>query len=63
MLNDASADRTSSNSGHITSLYEGESNETLIYVLSRNLLNTKVTQLLHFSMQYRTATCRPLFKP
>jgi len=27
-----------------TPVYEGESNENLEYVLSRNLLNTKVTQ-------------------
>ena len=44
-------------------LYEGESHENLKYILSRNLLNTKGTQFLHFSMLYRTATCRPLFKP
>ena len=43
--------------------YEGESHETFKYVLIRNLLNTKGTQWLHFSMYYRTATCRPLFKP
>ena len=43
--------------------YEVESNENLKYVLSRNLLNTKSTQWLHFSRQCRTATCRPLFKP
>ena len=32
-------------------MYEGESNENLKYFLSRNLLNTKGTQWLHFSMQ------------
>jgi len=44
-------------------LYEGESNENLKYVLSRNLLNTKRTRWLHFSMYYLNATCRSLFKP
>ena len=42
---------------------EGESNVNLKYVSPRNLLNTKCTQWLHFSMYYRTATCQPLFKP
>ena len=42
---------------------EGGSNENFKYILSRNLLNAKGTQWLHFSMQYRTATCRPVFKP
>ena len=31
-------------------IYEGESNENLKYFLSHNLLNTKGTQWLHFSM-------------
>jgi len=35
---------------YITDNYEVESNENLKYVLSRNLLNTKSTQLLTFSM-------------
>ena len=47
----------------ISQIYEGESHENLKCVLSRNLLNTNGTHLLHFSMYYHTATCRPLFKP
>jgi len=33
------------------SYYERESNENIKYFLSRNLLNTKAMQLLHFSIE------------